>query len=357
MTQKVSSAIINSINAAKLTGTLPANFTEIEKSATDPVADTNPAGGVGTVWANTTTGEMYSCTDATTGANVWTNIGGGTGNVVPSYNIDYLVIAGGGSGFGISGGGSGWYGGGGGAGGYRSSWNSETSGGGGSSETAISKSAGDAQLTITIGAGGAGGNPTGGGYITTNPGVASVFATITTVGGGAVAGNYKSPDMTGYEGGSGGGGAAGSNGAAGTANQGYAGGAGAGVYGGGGGGAGETGNTNGNGQGGDGQASTISASSVVRAGGGGGGSSDTNLGGDGGGGNGSTSSATNAAVNTGGGGGGNKNQGVGGSGGSGVVILRMPTSGYSGTTTGSPTVSTSGSDTILTYISSGTYNP
>jgi hypothetical protein len=35
--------------------------------------------------------------------------------------------------------------------------------------------------------------------------------------------------------------------------------------------------------------------------------------------------------------------------------LRMPTNRYSGTTTGSPTVTTSGSNTILTYTSSGTY--
>jgi hypothetical protein len=33
----------------------------------------------------------------------------------------------------------------------------------------------------------------------------------------------------------------------------------------------------------------------------------------------------------------------------------MPTASYSGTTTGSPSVSTSGSDTILVYNSSGTY--
>jgi hypothetical protein len=33
----------------------------------------------------------------------------------------------------------------------------------------------------------------------------------------------------------------------------------------------------------------------------------------------------------------------------------MPTSSYSGTTTGSPTVTTSGSDTILKYTGSGTY--
>jgi hypothetical protein len=43
------------------------------------------------------------------------------------------------------------------------------------------------------------------------------------------------------------------------------------------------------------------------------------------------------------------------SGQSGVVILRMLTSNYSGTTTGSPTVSTSGSDTIVKFTGSGSY--
>jgi hypothetical protein len=33
----------------------------------------------------------------------------------------------------------------------------------------------------------------------------------------------------------------------------------------------------------------------------------------------------------------------------------MPTTNYSGTTTGSPSVSTSGSDTILTFNGSGSY--
>ena len=55
------------------------------------------------------------------------------------------------------------------------------------------------------------------------------------------------------------------------------------------------------------------------------------------------------------GGGGSGNGGDGGNGGSGVVILRMATSDYSGTTSGSPNVSTSGSDTILRYNSSGSY--
>ena len=69
-----------------------------------------------------------------------------------------------------------------------------------------------------------------------------------------------------------------------------------------------------------------------------------------------------ATVNTGSGGGGGGNDNTnstlftkGGNGGKGVVILSMPDADYSGTTTGSPTVSTSGSDTILVYNSSGSY--
>jgi hypothetical protein len=48
---------------------------------------------------------------------------------------------------------------------------------------------------------------------------------------------------------------------------------------------------------------------------------------------------------------------VGGAGGSGVVILSVPTALYSGTTTGSPTITTSGSSTIIkwTTAGSGTY--
>ena len=39
----------------------------------------------------------------------------------------------------------------------------------------------------------------------------------------------------------------------------------------------------------------------------------------------------------------------------GVVILKIPTSSYSGTTTGSPSESTVGTDTILVFNSSGSY--
>jgi len=81
-------------------------------------------------------------------------------------------------------------------------------------------------------------------------------------------------------------------------------------------------------------------------------------GGTGGGGNGggSNGNATTGTVNTGGGGGGgafsNKTAAAGGSG---VVILSIPTTSYSANVTGSPTVTTSGSNTIIKYTGNGTY--
>jgi hypothetical protein len=65
-------------------------------------------------------------------------------------------------------------------------------------------------------------------------------------------------------------------------------------------------------------------------------------------------------ANTGGGGGGGRKSTdgtitAGGAGGSGVVILSVPTANYTGTTTGLPTVNTSGSNTILTFTASGSY--
>ena len=134
---------------------------------------------------------------------------------------------------------------------------------------------------------------------------------------------------------------------------------------GGGGGAGQAGN-NPVVSGGDGVASTITGSSVTRGGGGGGndyGNNNSRAGGAGGGGQGGTTTPGSASsagtANTGGGGGagsGNSPQ-EGGAGGSGVVILRVLTADYSGTTTGSPTVTTDGTDTILTFNASGSYTP
>jgi hypothetical protein len=50
-------------------------------STSDPTISSNKA--LGTEWLNKTSGEMYICTDATAGANVWTNVGAGTGDIAP----------------------------------------------------------------------------------------------------------------------------------------------------------------------------------------------------------------------------------------------------------------------------------
>ena len=57
--------------------------TGIINSASDPTLSTNPSGGVGSQWANTTSGNFYVCTDATAGANIWINVGAGSGNIQP----------------------------------------------------------------------------------------------------------------------------------------------------------------------------------------------------------------------------------------------------------------------------------
>jgi hypothetical protein len=65
--------------------------------------------------------------------------------------------------------------------------------------------------------------------------------------------------------------------------------------------------------------------------------------------------AGNGTVNTGSGGGGQGYNGPAGNGGSGVVIISIPTAEYSGTTSGSPTVTTSGSNTIMQFNGNGSY--
>jgi len=280
--------------------------------------------------------------------------------VDPPYSVDFLVIAGGG--------GASARGGGAGAGGYRASYNGETSGGGGSSETALSLTP-TTVYTITVGTGG----PSESNY--DNPGQdgdpssisGSDITDITTVGGGGGGSNAGSGQAR--DGGSGSGpGYTGVNksGGSGTANQGYDGGDA--NYGspnpsGGGGGAGAVGGDGNNlqcGAGGAGQTSTITGGSVTYAGGGGGaGNNSVSLvagaGGSGGGGAGNNSGNGGDGTDGLGGGAGGSYDDDGGSGGDGVVILRMATAKYSGTTTGSPTVTTSGSDTILKYLAPGTY--
>ena len=271
------------------------------------------------------------------------------------YSVDFLVIAGGGGGGGTD------LGGGGGAGGYRNSYSTETSGGGGSSESSLSFTAGTV-YTVTVGAGGAGGGTRG--TSGSNSSISGTgITTITSTGGG---GGSANANTQGLDGGSGGGGGvvptpSSSVRGLGTANQGYDGGYGtqySGSYGvGAGGGAGAVGG-NGTGSvggtGGNGLASSITGSSVTRAGGGAGSidNSASANGGTGGGGNNQAGSTANGTVNTGSGGGGTET--TGGSGGKGVVILRIPTANYSGTTTGSPTVTTDGSDKVIVFNDSGT---
>jgi hypothetical protein len=268
------------------------------------------------------------------GTNTWKAT---FGVMLNNVTIQYLIIAGGGSG------GGGPQGGGGGAGGYLTG-----------SVTA------NGSIVVTVGAGGASGTGTG------NNGVNSSITGVTAAVGGGAGGRNG---LAGSSGGSGGG--AGSNypnanlaGGSGTAGQGNAGGTttdSANYYqsGGGGGGGAVGGNGSGTtaGVGGNGLASSITGTSVTRAGGGGGGNiyGAQGAGGTGGGGAGGNP-GTSGTANTGSGGGGATNGGnTFGAGGSGVVILSVPTVEYSGVTTGSPTVTTSGSNTILTFNSSGSY--
>jgi hypothetical protein len=270
---------------------------------------------------------------------------GAVANETPQpYSAEYLVIAGGGAG-------GSDHGGGGGAGGLLTNFGG----------TAITLSGGQT-YTATVGSGGAGSTSASAGASGNNSVLSgSGISTVTSTGGGG-GGRYNG--VAGLAGGSGGGGGAG-NGAAGsgTSPQGNDGGTG-GAYsaphysGAGGGGAGAVG-TNGGAQpdGGAGSSNSITGSAVNYAGGGGGVSDGTpGSGGTGGGGAaGKPGAGTSGTANTGGGGGGTQTPNTTGSGGSGVVILRVATADYSGTTTGSPTVTTDGSDTIIKFTGDGTY--
>ena len=79
-------ANITNIPAGNLTGALPAisgaaltglpavslaNATDVTVSTADPAENSNPASGLGHMWINKTSGEMYVLTTATAGANIW----------------------------------------------------------------------------------------------------------------------------------------------------------------------------------------------------------------------------------------------------------------------------------------------
>ena len=287
----------------------------------------------------------------TCAATAFTGDGSGLTGITAAYSVEYVIIAGGGSGGGRN------CGGGGGAGGYLSGTTSLVRG---------------AVYSFTIGAGGSG--VSGSDNLQGNNGNDTSALSLTCTGGGG--GGHGVPNQdSGNSGGSGGGGGGGdaapsTSGGSGTSGQGNSGGTGysagfqPGAGGGGGKGAsGNNGSANTGGNGGAGTASSITGSSVTRAGGGGGGANVTaGTGGSGGGGNGAagnpSGTPTSGTANTGSGGGGLGGFGTSntsGSGGSGVVILKVLTSDYTGTTTGSPTVTTSGSYTIMQFNSSGSY--
>lgn len=296
----------------------------------------------GTIRWNTsnTTFEIYA------GSSLgWTTIVNGN-----AYTASYLVVGGGGGG-------------------------GEAGGGAGGLLSGTATLNGGTTYTITVGAGSAGviassGTPTVG----ASSSISGSIATALGGGGGAANAYYSGPSLNG---GSGGGGysptagayLAGGYGTSGQGNnggQGYK--TGSSYYANGGGGGssavgsdgGGSGSSPVGGAGGAGTSSSITGSAVTYAGGGGGGSESgtAGSGGSGGGGNGKPANANGDAgtANTGGGGGGTHGGSyVGGNGGSGVVILSVPTAQYSGTTTGSPTVTTSGSNTIMKFTSSGSY--
>lgn len=261
--------------------------------------------------------------------------------------VDYLVVAGGGGGGGQAGSGG---------------------GAGGLLQGTVPITAGSS-ITVTVGTGGGGASGQGG------TGVNSVFGSISASGGGG--GNSYGTGPTAVSGGSGAGGNLTSGDAAGFGGQGVAGQGNRGgtsgtrngqAVGAGGGGAGTVGldtvpASGIPGNGGAGISSAISGTVTAYAGGGGGSGTGTAAGGTGGAGGGGAGAACGsggvngsaATPNTGGGGGGGSfGAGVGGNGGSGIVIVSYPDI-YAGAaaTTGSPTVSTSGSGSM--YFNGSTY--
>ena len=256
------------------------------------------------------------------------------------YPASYLIVAGGGG-------------------------TASLSGGGGAGGLVTGTSTLSLGVTYDIIVGGGGTAIATGSSPGNNGNISSISGLTVAVGGGG-GGPYTTTGQPGIAGGSGGGGGGGTSGTpgvggAGTNGQGASGGAGGtNSYAPGGGGGGAStggGNYSGNngGTGGSGTVLNISGINITYAGGGGGGGQTGGAGGSGGGGTGGSAGAgTAGTVNTGGGAGAGWNA-TGAAGGSGVVILSVPTINYTGTTTGSPTVTTNGSYKVLTFTVSGSY--
>lgn len=106
----ITSEKISSVSADKLSGALPAlvgtsltgiNYpatVDVTTDASDPTRSSNKP--VGSLWVNSTSGEMFVCTVDTTDDNTWMNLGGGEGNIVytPPFGwkaTSYINTAGG----------------------------------------------------------------------------------------------------------------------------------------------------------------------------------------------------------------------------------------------------------------------
>lgn len=256
------------------------------------------------------------------------------------FMVEYLLVAGGGSG------------------GTHVNNNYASAGGGGAGgvKTGFSFATRGFNYPVVVGAGGIAPSVLSVGA----DGGSSSFQAESVLGGGG-GGVYVNPGRSGGSGGGGGGATA--AGGAGTAGQGFAGGnATTNSAGGGGGGAsqvGSNGSAAGGGKGGDGVSSSITGVAITYAGGGGGGANATaaGAGGSGGGGTGGANSGGIGANGTNGLGGGGGGQGSGpnaggkgGNGGSGVVIIRYL--GLPRATGG--TITQVGGYTIHTFTTSGT---
>jgi len=269
-------------------------------------------------------------------------------------DAEYLIVAGGGAGGKANAGG-------GGAGGLLTNFGG----------TALSLTP-SVVYTVTVGAGGAAVSTGAQGNNGTNSVLSGTgITTLTAIGGGG-GGSDAASGGVGADGGSGGGSDYDSNtGGSGTAGQGNDGGDANnapgpqfGAGGGGGAGAAGTGGSNSaGGVGGVGLSNSITGSAVFYAGGGGGSTASAGggaggNGGGGAGGDGGAGSATDGTDGLGGGGGGIDGGAPSGAGGDGVVILSVADADYSGTTTGSPTVTANAGGTgktTIKFLASGSY--
>jgi hypothetical protein len=75
--------VVGATGLPAVDGSLLTGIVSHTTSASDPTITTNPSGGVGSEWINSTSGKQFICTDATAGENVWTCSGGGSGNIQP----------------------------------------------------------------------------------------------------------------------------------------------------------------------------------------------------------------------------------------------------------------------------------